>query len=144
MKKTRETAYIYFVPPALDAIDRYLKERNDNVPYLLITHGKGYPGKVQLPVGNGQPIPERMARDIVYDIAHHAFPDIDNNSFFGPHAFRHWHAQSLIDLGAPLDQVQSVLGHTSPETTKHTYARKPNQDSISNFEKLLHNQIEHL
>jgi site-specific recombinase XerD len=39
-----------------------------------------------------------------------------------PHTFRHTAATLMLDAGAPLDRVQTVLGHASPATTMR-YAR---------------------
>lgn len=39
-----------------------------------------------------------------------------------PHAFRHLKASTLLDRGASLSEVQDILGHSSPETTKAIYA----------------------
>jgi site-specific recombinase XerD len=39
-----------------------------------------------------------------------------------PHAFRHAKASTLLNRGAKLSEVQDLLGHASPETTKKIYA----------------------
>ena len=39
-----------------------------------------------------------------------------------PHAFRHDKASVLLNQGAKLSEVQDILGHASPETTKKIYA----------------------
>jgi site-specific recombinase XerD len=39
-----------------------------------------------------------------------------------PHAFRHTKASVLLNQGAKLSEVQDILGHASPETTKRIYA----------------------
>jgi site-specific recombinase XerC len=40
----------------------------------------------------------------------------------GPHAFRHFRAQSLRDEGMDLGLLQALLGHASIETTRRIYA----------------------
>jgi site-specific recombinase XerD len=40
-----------------------------------------------------------------------------------PHDFRHAYARRLINAGASLSEVQDLLGHASPNTTKIIYAR---------------------
>lgn len=42
----------------------------------------------------------------------------------GPHAFRHLRAQDLADEGMDLPVLQDYLGHTSPVTTRQSYAPK--------------------
>ena len=39
-----------------------------------------------------------------------------------PHDFRHAKASTLLNRGAQLSEVQDILGHASPETTKKIYA----------------------
>ena len=39
-----------------------------------------------------------------------------------PHSFRHLKASTLLNRGASLSEVQDVLGHASPTTTKAIYA----------------------
>jgi site-specific recombinase XerD len=46
-----------------------------------------------------------------------------------PHHFRHAKASTLLNRGASLSEVQDILGHASPDTTKRIYA---------------HYQVEHL
>ena len=39
-----------------------------------------------------------------------------------PHDFRHAKASVMLNRGAKLSEVQDILGHASPETTKKIYA----------------------
>ena len=39
-----------------------------------------------------------------------------------PHDFRHAKATVMLNQGAKLSEVQDILGHASPETTKMIYA----------------------
>jgi site-specific recombinase XerD len=38
------------------------------------------------------------------------------------HDFRHAKASTMLNRGAKLSEVQDILGHASPETTKRIYA----------------------
>ena len=74
-------------------------------------------------------------RRIVVSLAKKASYDPRRDQFVSTHAFRHWHAQRLIDLGASIDEVQSVLGHARAQTTKDVYAPEPNVAQILKWEK---------
>jgi site-specific recombinase XerD len=39
-----------------------------------------------------------------------------------PHHFRHLKASTFLNRGASLSEVQDVLGHANPSTTKTVYA----------------------
>jgi len=52
-----------------------------------------------------------------------------------PHDFRHLKATTLLDRGADLSQVQDLLGHASPETTKTIYAHYSVQHLRSAFDR---------
>ena len=58
------------------------------------------------------------------------FSDDEKKKFGHPHVFRHWHARQLIQQGLDLGEVQSVLGHATPTTTKNIYAPTPNVKNI--------------
>jgi integrase len=52
------------------------------------------------------------------------------------HHFRHLKASTLLNRGASLSEVQDVLGHASPETTKRIYAHYTPQflrESVAKF-----------
>ncbi len=51
------------------------------------------------------------------------------------HDFRHLKATTLLDRGADLSQVQDLLGHASPETTKTIYAHYSIQHLRSAFDR---------
>jgi integrase len=70
----------------------------------------------------------------VVELARRAGYDPGRDQFVSTHAFRHWHAQRLIDLGASIDQVQAVLGHARAQTTKDVYAPEPNVAEILRWE----------
>jgi integrase len=137
MRKTGELAYPVLSPNTLKVISMYLEERSDNSPYLLISHGRG-PLNKKKPVESrteyGEPLSYGTAYKIVKDIAALAYPKSSSKAFLSPHAFRHWHSQQLIDQGARLEDVQSILGHANPSTTKETYAPKPNIAGLINTE----------
>lgn len=66
-----------------------------------------------LPGPRGGHVPAWRARQIIHDTADRA--DIDD---VHPHRLRHTAATLAIRNGAPLERVQWMLGHQSPETTQ--------------------------
>lgn len=140
MKKTGRKAYVYLSDFTQKAVKKYLDAREDCSPYLLISHGRGkrrspsFLGRQQY----GAPLSVRAARRIVKWVAGKAYPQ-GNAGFIAPHAFRHWHGQRLRLMGAPLDQIQAVLGHSSPAVTEKIYAPLPNRENIEGIERKLQN-----
>jgi len=114
MRKTGLPAHVVFGQAALGAIDTYLKGRNDDSPWVFIQHGRtgAPPRRRALSEGTyrrrrrgyGAQISPGLVRKIVIEIAKRSGYD-PGSEFVSAHAFRHWHAQKLINLGASIDQV---------------------------------------
>jgi integrase len=144
MRKTGLSAHVVFGRAALDAVDAYLKERNDTSPWVFIQHGRtSSPPRRRSPSteayrrrkkGYGAQMSPGLVRKIVLRVARKAGYN-PKKEFVSAHAFRHWHAQRLIRLGASIDQVQSVLGHARAQTTKDIYAPEPNVPQILQWEE---------
>ncbi len=143
MQKTGSLAHCFLGEGAVQAIDRYLKERSDLSPWIFIQHGRA--GKPRTGTsqffrttvkGYGAKISPKTAWEIVCRIGRQAYGQ-KTTQFISPHAFRHWHAQSLIRAGAQLEDVQSVLGHSTPVITKQIYAPEPNLSRITETERLI-------
>lgn len=83
-------------------LKRYLDNRQDNDPAIFVTERK----------------PHRMSiaqmRYIVKRISERA----EISKIIHPHQLRHSYATHLLNNGAPLDVIQSLLGHQKGETTK--------------------------
>lgn len=86
---------------------RYLAERTDDCPYVFITER-----------GPARQLHPHQLWWIIKQIADR----VGLRTRTWPHVFRHTLATSLLNNGAPLVAVQSLLGHTKPETTQ-LYAR---------------------
>jgi integrase len=146
MRKTGLLAHVVLGTNTLDAIDAYLKERNDDSPWVFIQHGRtGAParrrsfsaeGYRRRKKGYGAQMGTGLVRKIVISVAKSAGYN-PKREFVSAHSFRHWHAQRLIRLGASIDQVQSVLGHARAQTTKDIYAPEPNVSQILKWEELI-------
>ncbi len=74
-------------------------------------------------------------RRIVIKLAKTTDYDPERDQFVSTHTFRHRHAQRLIDLGASIGEVHSVLGRAQAQTTKNVYASEPNITQILFWEE---------
>jgi len=99
---------------ALHAVRAYLVAREDRYAPLLLRHdrARGQPG----PAGVRYRLSPQSIWVIVKRYARLAGVQAT------PHAFRHTKASVLLNRGAKLSEVQDILGHASPETTKRIYA----------------------
>lgn len=144
MAKTGLAAHIVLGETTLEAIETYFRERDDASPWVFIQHGRtgSPPRRRNLSAeayrrrrrGYGARLGAGSVRQIVVGLAVRAGYDPEKDQFVSTHAFRHWHAQRLIDLGASIDQVQAVLGHARAQTTKDVYAPEPNISQILEWE----------
>jgi len=149
MVKTALAAHVVLGEASLVAIDAYLSERDDASPWLFIQHGRtGAPPRGRnlssetyrrRRRGYGARLGPGSVRRIVIKLAGKAGYSHERDQFVSTHAFRHWHAQRLIDLGASIDQVQAVLGHARAQTTKDIYAPEPNVSQILEWEDRIQN-----
>jgi integrase len=105
---------IFFDRPTMAAIRRYIEARADRHRPLFLRHdvGKGAPG----PRGERW----RLSGNTIYDLVKRVGAAVGSRAT--PHSFRHDRASLLLNRGADLSEVQDILGHASPETTKRIYA----------------------
>jgi site-specific recombinase XerD len=105
---------IFLSEQALTAVRRYLDERDDAFVPLFLRHdrARGRPG----PGGARYRLSPQSIWQIVKRYARLAGVQAT------PHAFRHTKASTMLNRGAKLSEVQDILGHASPETTKRIYA----------------------
>ena len=100
---------VWITQDTLVRIKAYLATRIDPSDHLFIGSKKG------------KPITRQMVWKIVKDGAKAA----GVGDFTGPHAFRHWLARQLFndeENPVPMEDVQALLGHASPTTTRTIYA----------------------
>ncbi len=143
MEKTGLTAHVRLGGQTLEIIQAYLDLRDDHSPWLFIQHGKSARRRKNSPAffraarkGYGARLSTTSAWRMVQALA--ASTGLDRSEqFTSPHAFRHWHAQRLIDQGVSLENVQAVLGHSTPATTRAVYAPEPDRRAIDAAEKKL-------
>ena len=105
---------IFFDQATMAAIKRYLEARADRHRPLFLRHdvGRGAPGL------RGEHW--RLSGDTVYALVKRVGAAVGSQAT--PHSFRHDRASLLLNRGADLSEVQDILGHASPETTKRIYA----------------------
>jgi site-specific recombinase XerD len=105
---------VFLSEEALASVRGYLSERGDEYAPLFLRHdrARGRPG----PRGERYRLSPQSIWSIVGLYARLAGVRAT------PHAFRHTKASVMLNRGAKLSEVQDILGHASPETTKRIYA----------------------
>jgi len=106
---------VFFDDPTLEAIRAYLAARADVLAPVFLRHDNrrggaaGHGGeKWRLTPQSVWAIVKRYAREVGVPAS--------------THHFRHAKASVLLNRGASLSEVQDILGHASPDTTKRIYA----------------------
>ena len=87
----------------------YLESRTDNNPALFVTAKKPY-----------NRISKNGVEFAIKELGKAS--GVDVNGRCHPHKFRSTLASNMLNKGADISMVQSVLGHASPETTMQVYA----------------------
>lgn len=109
---------VYFSVKAGIWLKKYLRERKDSDTALIVT----------------ERAPHRMSiaqiRYVIKRIAKRA--GVSVNVY--PHRLRHSYATHLVNNGAPLELVQSLLGHSKLETTR-IYAHMSGQKRREQYQK---------
>ena len=106
---------VFFDDQALKVIRAYLDARGDRLAPLFLRHDLGR-GKQAGPGGRRWRLSPKGVWDVVKRYA--AAVGVDATT----HDFRHAKASVMLNRGAKLSEVQDILGHASPETTKKIYA----------------------
>jgi len=100
---------IHFSQESRAAISAYLKARHDDFTPLFISHGRD--------------IGHQMTSSRAWQVVKDAGAALDLKGMVSPHMFRHARASQLLNEGMPLEQIQTLLGHSSIETTQRFYAK---------------------
>jgi site-specific recombinase XerD len=106
---------VFFDDQALQAIRAYLEARADKLGPLFLRHDLGR-GHAPGPGGRRWRLSPKGVWDVVKRYA--AAVGVEAST----HDFRHAKASVMLNRGAKLSEVQDILGHASPETTKKIYA----------------------
>lgn len=105
---------VFFDSDTLEAICSYLQARGDPYEPLFLRHdaARGRPG----PAGRHY----RLSPQSIWKVVRRYGRACGVRAT--PHQFRHTKASTMLNRGAKLSEVQDILGHASPETTKRIYA----------------------
>jgi site-specific recombinase XerD len=105
---------VFFTAEALGAVRAYLEGRADRCAPLFLRHDK----RRGAPRGAGENL--RLSPLGIWRVVkrYAALAGVQAST----HDFRHAKASGLLNRGAKLSEVQDLLGHASPETTKKVYA----------------------
>lgn len=118
---------VFFSEESLVVIREYLEERADHLAPLFIRHDN----RRGQPVRGGQNY--RLSPRAVWEVVkqYSGLAGVDATT----HDFRHAKASTMLNRGAKLSEVQDILGHSSPETTKKIYAHYEVSHLRSAFER---------
>lgn len=131
--KGGQTRVILLTKDAMQAIQAYLKERDDAYPGLFISHGRGI----------GQP----LGRGTIWAVVKSAAKALGLHHSTSPHSFRHFRATQLLNEGMPLESVQAYLGHQDISTTRRIYAHTKTavlRDQLATFGRSAAESLEDL
>ena len=106
---------VFFDEPTLEAIRAYLAARADTHAPLFLRHDNSR-GRTPGHSGHRWRLSPQSVWAIVKQHAQAAGVPATT------HHFRHSKASTLLNRGASLSEVQDILGHASPDTTKRIYA----------------------
>ncbi|HMQ02044.1 MAG TPA: tyrosine-type recombinase/integrase [Candidatus Doudnabacteria bacterium] len=124
---------------AIKALQIYLKKRHDNNPALFVSHSKiGNSIEKQMEsVGGSSKVPGLTARSVQRLVQKYAMLAGIMHKVT-PHTFRHSFATDLLQNGADIRSVQTLLGHASITTTQ-IYTHVTNQQ-LRDVHKKFHNK----
>jgi integrase/recombinase XerD len=118
---------VFFDAEALAAIRAYLATRADTYQPVFLRHddGRGKPG----PRGEHWRLSPQSVWGVVKKYGDLAGVEVTT------HHLRHLKARVMLNNGAQLSEVQDILGHASPETTKKIYAPYTKQHLRDAFDR---------
>lgn len=102
---------VYFGARAAIWLRRYLDDRTDDNPALFVTARRHRRA-------DGKPAHRRLSAYMVLYFVTNVARRCGLEERVTPHVLRHTLATVLLNQGAPLVAVQSILGHAKPETTQ--------------------------
>jgi site-specific recombinase XerD len=113
--KGEKERVVFFDEQTLEAIRDYLTARKDTLAPMFLRHDN----RRGRSAGHGGER-WRLSPQSVWAVVKHYARAVGVPAT--THHFRHSKASVLLNRGASLSEVQDILGHASPETTKRIYA----------------------
>jgi len=126
--KGEKERVVFFDEPTLTAIREYLGARSDSLGPVFLRHDN-HRGRS---AGHGGE-QWRLAPQSVWEVVKRYAREVGVPAT--THHFRHAKASVLLNRGASLSEVQDILGHASPETTKRIYAHYQTQHLRDAFDQ---------
>ncbi len=108
--KGDKTRIAFLSNQARHALKAYLDAREDEVPFLFIRHDRAR--------GGGEREPGSLTPRSIERLVHHYSVAAGIPKHVTPHTLRHSFATDLLINGADIRSVQSMLGHSSINTTQ--------------------------
>lgn len=128
---------VFLSPDAAEAIEKYLKARKDNSKFLFIAHKQIGQDVTKEMASFGKDASGLTARTVQRIIKKYAMLGGIMKKIT-PHTLRHSFATDLLQNGADIRSVQSMLGHASITTTQ-IYTHVTNQQ-LREIHKQYHNK----
>lgn len=110
--KGSKVRLVFLNNQAKSAIQNYLDKRHDTNPYIFISHDRAVEGRENLK--EQEPLTPRSIQRMIKKMAKIA----GINKKVTPHVLRHSFATDLLNNGADIRSVQTMLGHSSITTTQ--------------------------
>jgi integrase/recombinase XerD len=114
-RKDGKTARVALAPPVVRALDEYLEGRSDG-PIVPATNGRA-----------------RYGCKLAYGQLLRLCKTAGLPAGVSPHSLRHSYTTESLRLGAALQDVQDVLGHADPRTTRRYDRSRHNLDRSPNY-----------
>lgn len=130
-EKSNRARTVFLTPRAAKDVAAYITSRTDSLPYLFISKRKS-----RMPDGSTEYT--RMSvttlEDITKCVGQRAGVSRVRTTV---HIFRKTFATSLLNNGCPVEIIQALLGHSSPETTLGYYAKMTSRTVREAFDRYI-------
>lgn len=116
--KGRKSRVVFFSEQARHWLKEYLKARQDMNPFMFVSHDKRRGNKIKLKKGGAEAVDEPLTPRSMQRIVKRWAKAAGITKPVTPHTLRHSYATDLLQNGADIRSVQTMLGHSSITTTQ--------------------------